>query len=164
MSISSYQDLTVWQKGMQLAEECYRLTQRFPKAEMFGLTSQIRRAASSIPANIAEGMGKGRNTRVSPVLASGAGQSEGTGDALNSQSPSGISTGRRSGSSPGNMQRGGEDDSFPDWFFAAQAAVGPNSLPPYSLLAEHALLSLRVADIACGSGHILLAAAPTNCY
>ena len=58
MAISSYQDLTVWQKGMQLAEECYRLTRQFPKAEMFGLTSQIRRASSSIPANIAEGWGR----------------------------------------------------------------------------------------------------------
>src|SRR5690242_15159501 len=43
---------------MALAEECYRLTRKFPKAEMFTLTSQIRRSASSIPANIAEGLGR----------------------------------------------------------------------------------------------------------
>ena len=58
MSINSYQDLTVWQKGMQLAEDCYRLTRRFPREELFGLTPQIRRAAASVPANIAEGWGR----------------------------------------------------------------------------------------------------------
>lgn len=58
MPINSYQDLTVWQKGMQLAEDCYRLTRRFPREELFGMTSQIRRAAASVPANIAEGWGR----------------------------------------------------------------------------------------------------------
>lgn len=43
---------------MALAENCYRLTRAFPKAEMFGLTSQIRRAAASVPANIADGHGR----------------------------------------------------------------------------------------------------------
>ena len=56
--ISSYRDLHVWQDAMTLAENCYRLTQRFPKSELFGLTSQIRRAATSVPANIAEGHGR----------------------------------------------------------------------------------------------------------
>jgi four helix bundle protein len=54
-SIKSYRDLRVWQDGMSLAELCYRVTRSFPKEEVFGLTSQIRRAATSIPANIAEG-------------------------------------------------------------------------------------------------------------
>jgi len=58
MSIQSYQDLQVWQNGMDLAEQVYQLTQSFPKEELFGLTSQIRRAATSIPANIAEGWGR----------------------------------------------------------------------------------------------------------
>ena len=58
MTIQSYQDLTVWQKAMDLAEQCYRLTKTFPKAELFGMTSQIQRAAASIPANIAEGWGR----------------------------------------------------------------------------------------------------------
>jgi len=59
MAIESYQDLTVWRKAMDLATLCYRLTQGFPKEEAFGMTSQIRRAAASIPANIAEGWGRG---------------------------------------------------------------------------------------------------------
>ena len=56
--INSYKDLEVWSAAMDLAAICYRHTTDFPKAEMFGLTSQIRRAASSIPANIAEGHGR----------------------------------------------------------------------------------------------------------
>jgi four helix bundle protein len=56
--IRSYRDLRVWQEGMSLAENCYGLTKAFPKAELFGMTSQIRRAASSVPANIAEGYGR----------------------------------------------------------------------------------------------------------
>jgi four helix bundle protein len=58
MPIQSYQELDVWQRGMKLAELAYRLTKRFPREELFGMTSQIRRAASSIPANIAEGWGR----------------------------------------------------------------------------------------------------------
>jgi len=53
--ISGYRDLRVWQSGYELTLELYRLTKRFPKEETFGLISQMRRAASSIPANIAEG-------------------------------------------------------------------------------------------------------------
>jgi four helix bundle protein len=57
-TIKSYRDLRVWQDSMTLAAECYRLTRSLPKEEMFGLTSQIRRSAASIPANIAEGHGR----------------------------------------------------------------------------------------------------------
>jgi four helix bundle protein len=57
-TIKSYRDLRVWQDSMSLAAECYRTTRSFPKEEMFGLTSQIRRSAASIPANIAEGHGR----------------------------------------------------------------------------------------------------------
>jgi len=56
--IQSYRDLVVWQDAMSLAEACYKLTRRFPREELFGLTSQIRRAAASLPANIAEGYGR----------------------------------------------------------------------------------------------------------
>ena len=55
LAITHYQDLDVWQRSMALAEMCYECTRTFPQQELFGLTSQIRRAASSIPANIAEG-------------------------------------------------------------------------------------------------------------
>ena len=57
--MESYQDLKVWQVGMDLAEGCYLVTKKFPKDELFALTSQIRRASSRIPANIAEGWGRG---------------------------------------------------------------------------------------------------------
>ncbi|MFZ4562017.1 MAG: four helix bundle protein [Bacteroidales bacterium] len=56
--IESYKDLIVWQKGIDLVNEIYVLTKMFPKEEMFGLTNQMRRAAVSIPANIAEGWGR----------------------------------------------------------------------------------------------------------
>ncbi|WP_414541641.1 four helix bundle protein [Nostoc sp. CCY0012] len=56
--IRSYQDLKVWQEGMNLAEACYEITMTFPKEELYGMTSQIRRASASIPANIAEGYGR----------------------------------------------------------------------------------------------------------
>ncbi len=58
MSVKDYRDLEVWQLAMDLAERCYRLTNRFPRAELFGLSGQIRRAAGSVPANLAEGHGR----------------------------------------------------------------------------------------------------------
>ena len=57
--IDSYRDLLVWQRGMVITESVYHLTRTYPKDELFGLTSQTRRAAVSIPANIAEGYGRG---------------------------------------------------------------------------------------------------------
>jgi four helix bundle protein len=56
----SYRDLIVWQKSIELAKQLYRLTAKFPNEEKFGLISQIRRAAVSVPSNIAEG--QARNT------------------------------------------------------------------------------------------------------
>jgi four helix bundle protein len=53
--IRSHRDLDVWQRGMEIAEQIYRLTADFPDSERYGLISQLRRAAVSIPANIAEG-------------------------------------------------------------------------------------------------------------
>ena len=55
----NFKDLKTWQMGMQLTETIYNITQKFPKAELFGLTSQIQRAAVSIPSNIAEGAARG---------------------------------------------------------------------------------------------------------
>jgi len=54
----SFRDLTVWQKSMLLTVAVYRLTQDFPREEIYGLTSQIRRAAVALPSNIAEGHGR----------------------------------------------------------------------------------------------------------
>lgn len=52
---SSYRDLEVWQLGMDMVASAYELTNEFPPREMYGLTSQLRRSAVSVPANIAEG-------------------------------------------------------------------------------------------------------------
>jgi four helix bundle protein len=56
--IKSYRDLKVWQEAMTLAEDSYRFSAEFPREELYGLVAQIRRAAVSIPANIAEGYGR----------------------------------------------------------------------------------------------------------
>ena len=56
--VRSYRDLWVWKEGMDLAEMCYEVTKAFPREEVFGMTSQVRRAATAIPANIAEGCGR----------------------------------------------------------------------------------------------------------
>jgi four helix bundle protein len=53
-----FRDLIVWQKAMDLVEDIYRLTSGFPREEVYGLTSQMRRAAVSIPSNVAEGQGR----------------------------------------------------------------------------------------------------------
>jgi four helix bundle protein len=55
MTINNFRDLRVWQAGMTLVEQVYRLTHDFPQEEIYGLTSQLRRCAVSIPSNIAEG-------------------------------------------------------------------------------------------------------------
>jgi four helix bundle protein len=59
LSIQSYRDLSVWQKAMRLAGEAYRLAKLLPKAEEYRLTSQLLRAAASVPSNIAEGRARG---------------------------------------------------------------------------------------------------------
>ncbi len=58
MALRDYSQLVVWQKAMDLVETVYRTTKTFPREEQYGLTSQIRRAAVSIPSNIAEGQGR----------------------------------------------------------------------------------------------------------
>ncbi|HTX77208.1 MAG TPA: four helix bundle protein [Terracidiphilus sp.] len=56
--VNSYRDLKVWRKAVDLAISIYRLTERFPHAETFGIVSQMRRSAVSVPSNIAEGHGR----------------------------------------------------------------------------------------------------------
>jgi four helix bundle protein len=53
--MSTHKDLQVWQRAIELAVDCYRITDRFPRSELYGLTGQMRRAAVSIPSNVAEG-------------------------------------------------------------------------------------------------------------
>ena len=56
--MNNFRELKVWKKALSLVTEIYKLTKHFPKEEQFGLTSQIRRCAVSIPSNIAEGAGR----------------------------------------------------------------------------------------------------------
>ena len=56
--LKNYRELKVWQRSYQLCLEIYKITKRFPNEERYGLTSQIRRAAVSVPSNIAEGYGR----------------------------------------------------------------------------------------------------------
>ena len=59
--MKTIRDLLIWQKAMNLVTNTYQITQKFPKEELFGLTSQIRRSAISLPSNIAEGYGRDSN-------------------------------------------------------------------------------------------------------
>ncbi|PYS23202.1 MAG: four helix bundle protein [Acidobacteria bacterium] len=58
MTVRNYQELIVWQRAMDLVEDVYKTTKDFPREELYALTGQIRRAAVSIPSNIAEGQGR----------------------------------------------------------------------------------------------------------
>ena len=58
MKVKNYKELIVWQKAMDLVEEVYTASRSFPREEIYGLTSQLRRAAVSIPSNIAAGQGR----------------------------------------------------------------------------------------------------------
>lgn len=73
--IVTYKQLIVWQKAMELVLEVYGLTEKFPKSEIYGLTSQIRRSAVSIPSNIAEGRRRGsrKSFRCFLLIAFGSG-------------------------------------------------------------------------------------------
>jgi four helix bundle protein len=62
MAVRNCQELIAWQKSMDLVVGVYRITKSFPASELYGLTSQLRRAAVSVPSNIAEGQGRGTPT------------------------------------------------------------------------------------------------------
>lgn len=62
MTIRSYKDLIVWQKAVDLSVLVYKITENFPKSEVYGITSQIRRAMVAIPSNIAEGQMRGHKS------------------------------------------------------------------------------------------------------
>ncbi len=61
MGMHNFQQLRIWQRSMDLAEEVYKIAATFPKEEKYGLSSQIRRCAVSVPSNISEGAGRGTN-------------------------------------------------------------------------------------------------------
>ena len=69
MRMRSYEDLLVWQKSMLLAKKVYLAQRGLPKAELYGLGDQIRRAVVSIPSNIAEGFGRGSDAEFNRFLA-----------------------------------------------------------------------------------------------
>ena len=66
--MQDFKKLKVWQKSHQLTLDVYKVTSSFPRSELYGLTSQIRRSASSIPANIAEGCGRYGNAELTRFL------------------------------------------------------------------------------------------------
>jgi four helix bundle protein len=68
MKVNTFRDLQIWQKGIDLVIETYRLTRKFPPDELYGLTNQIRRATVSIPNNIAEGFGRNSRAELSYYL------------------------------------------------------------------------------------------------
>lgn len=70
-----FQKLLVWQKSMDIAENVYRLSAQFPKEEKYGLTSQIRRSAVSVPSNIAESAGRNTNGEFKNFLGIASGSS-----------------------------------------------------------------------------------------
>ena len=80
-STQNYKDLIVWQKGIELAKIIYRLTGTFPREERFGLISQMRRAAVSIPSNIAEGQAR----RTTPEFIQFLSHAEGSAAELDTQ-------------------------------------------------------------------------------
>lgn len=70
---SGFRQIRVWEKAHNLVLDVYKVTKQFPKEELYGLTSQLRRAAASIPANIAEGFGRGGDTELARFLQIGLG-------------------------------------------------------------------------------------------
>jgi four helix bundle protein len=68
MPVKDYRELEIWERGICLTEDIYTITRSFPKEEMYGLTSQLRRAAVSIPSNIAEGFARFHNNEYKQFL------------------------------------------------------------------------------------------------
>jgi four helix bundle protein len=68
MKVKDYKDLRVWQKGIEIVDKIYSMTNSFPKDELYGLVSQMRKAAVSIPSNIAEGFARQHNKEYKQFL------------------------------------------------------------------------------------------------
>jgi four helix bundle protein len=80
VKVKSFEDLTVWREAHNLTLEVYRLTTKFPGAEKYGITSQLRRCSSSVPANIAEGFGRATTRELLRCLQIARGELEETRD------------------------------------------------------------------------------------
>jgi len=68
MAIETYRDLEIWKKGIEVVKDIYKLTEKFPKQETYGLVSQMRRSAISIPSNVAEGFKRYHNKEYKQFL------------------------------------------------------------------------------------------------
>jgi len=68
MKVKSYKELNVWQKGIEITERIYEITENFPQKELYGLVSQMQRSAISIPSNIAEGFARGHTAEYRQFL------------------------------------------------------------------------------------------------
>jgi len=68
MNMQTHKDLDVWKLGIELVEDIYLITRKFPKDEMYGLTSQLRRSSVSVPSNIAEGYARNYNKELLQYL------------------------------------------------------------------------------------------------
>ena len=68
MGIETYRDLDIWKKGIEVVKDVYKLTEKFPKQEAYGLVSQMRRSAISIPSNVAEGFKRYHNKEYKQFL------------------------------------------------------------------------------------------------
>ena len=68
MAIETYRDLEIWKKGIEVVKGIYKLTEKFPKQETYGLISQMRRSATSIPSNVAEGFKRYHNKEYKQFL------------------------------------------------------------------------------------------------
>jgi len=68
MKVKDYKDLKVWQLGIEIVDKVYKLTEKFPKEELYGLTLQMRKAAVSIPSNISEGFMRGHTNEFRQFL------------------------------------------------------------------------------------------------
>ncbi len=76
--MKDFRKLSVWQKGHQLTLELYKATKSFPRDELYGITSQLRRSCASVPANIAEGCGRGGDPELARFLQIAAGSASET--------------------------------------------------------------------------------------
>jgi four helix bundle protein len=68
MAIETYRDLDIWKKGIEVVKDIYKLTEKFPRQEIYGLVSQMRRSAISIPSNVAEGFKRYHNKEYKQFL------------------------------------------------------------------------------------------------